>query len=399
MDTRFKYYCILSVFLIVLLSIGCSFKGTPLTSSGVDYEPHMVWNGSHFGIVHYHSSGGSGSGAWPDIDVKKVDKNGGIVVSKNGAGSIQHLYAPFILSNLVWNSKNQQFAFAYTKDKVIHFIRMDASLNVIGSPLIIQFPGLQVDSMEHPRLVDLSLVWNDVKNQYGLTYVTEEHPYLQDRHDDIYISRISASGNFVGPYARHHIVTCPGDCEKTSLSYNTKTGQYALSYFKNNFPQHHVTLGLLKANGIVSEHTLMAGWNPGWGRETKVIFDDRTDDYVVTALKDKPGSLHGHELCYQIADSNGQPKGNYFVRSGVQGYDKIISIGNYLSPVKNRYLICASEQQQIHCWVAAETGHVKTDIGYTSKNVNSWHPSLSVVDGVYLSWIQDGSLYFGKAKK
>ena len=69
-----------------------------------------------------------------------------------------------------------------------------------------------------------------------------------------------------------------------------------------------------------------------------------------------------------------------------------------MNPVEYKYFICASEQQQIHCWMAAETGHIDTDIGFTSKAVNSWHPALAVGDGVYLSRIQNGRLYFGKAK-
>lgn len=378
-----------------LLLAGCAFTGKPITTSGVDYEPHVVWNGSHFGIVYYHSST---PGSWPQINLVKVDKNANIIAAKTGVGGIPHLYAPFLLSDLVWNSDNNQFAFAYTKGKVIHFIRLDASLNIIGSPLEIKFK-LPVDSWEHPTLVDLSLVWNHVKKEYGLTYVTQEHPYLQDRHDDIYISRISASGTYIGPYERFHLVNCPGDCEKTALAYNTESGQYALSYLKNDYPSHHVTIGLYSPGGTISEHTLMSGWNPGWGRATRIIYDDRTSQYLVVALKDKSGSLYGHEICYQLAASNGTPVGSHYVRAGTQGYDKIVSIANFLDPIKNQYLLCASEQPQIHCWLATKTGFVGNEIAYTSSSVNSWAPSLAVVDATYLSWIQNGVLYFGAAKK
>ena len=109
--------------------------------------------------------------------------------------------------------------------------------------------------------------------------------------------------------------------------------------------------------------------------------------------------FYGHALCCQLANANGQPQGNFYPKSGAQGFHKIVSVGNYLSPLENEYLVCTSEQQQIHCWMAAETGHIDTDIGFTSKDVNSWQPALAVVDDVYLSWIQNGTLHFGKAKK
>lgn len=382
-------------FIACLLIAGCAFKGKPLNTIGVNYEPHVVWNGAHFGIVYYHSVTPSAS---PQINLIKVDKKGTTLAANTGIGSITHLYVPFRLSDLVWNSDNKQFAFAYTKGKVIHFIRLDADLKMIGSPLEIKFHVL-VDSMEHPTLVDLSLVWNHVKKEYALSYITEEHPYLQERHDDLYISRISPSGGYVGPHERYHMVSCPGDCEKTSLAYNTSTGQYAFSYIKNDYPKHDVMIGLFSPGGGVTEHQLMANWNPGIGGATRIVYDPRSNEYLVVALKRKPGSSNGHEISYQIVKSNGTAQGAHYVLAGTQGFDQIVSISNYLSPIKNRYLISASQQAQIRCWIATETGFFGNDFAATSSSVNSWHPSLAVVDAIYLTWIQDGSLYFGVAKK
>ncbi len=380
--------------LLLLHTVGCSFSGKALTTSGFDAEPHMVFNGSHFGIVYYHRTQSLG---WPSVDLVKVAKDGSTLAAKSGAGAISHLYVPYRLSELVWNQDNQQFAFAYTKDKVIHFVRLDSSLNPLGSPLIIKF-GLPASSYEHPTLVDLSLVWNAVKKEYGLTFVTVEHPYLQERHDDIYISRISPAGSYVGTYERLHIVTCPGDCEKTSLTYNTDTGQYALSYFKNDFPKSEVMLGLLSATGNVTEHKMMSGWNTNdKGEETHVHFDPRTGEYFVVALKRKSG-LTGNELSYQLASSSGTPKGSYFAWSIGQGFDNLVSASNYLEPTANVYLLCAAEQGQIHCWMANAKGHVKTDLATTAASANSWGPALVVGDRMYLSWIEDGTLKFGDAK-
>jgi len=265
---------------------------------------------------------------------------------------------------------------------------------VIGYPLEIKFHQ-PVDSQEHPTLVDLSLVWNHIRKEYGLTYVTREHPYLQDRHDDIYISLISAGGAYIAPYERNHIVNCPGDCEKTSLTYNTNSGEYAFSYLKNDYPNHHVMIGLYFPGGTVREHTLMTGWNPGWGRETRIVYDPRSSEYIVVALKDKPGTTGGHEICYQIAGSNGTATGAYYVRAGTDGYDEIVSISSFLSPIEHVYLLCASEQGQIHCWTATDTGF-SGDGASALTSVNGVSPSLSVIDdATYLSWSKKGNLYFG----
>lgn len=335
----------------------------------------------------------------PQINVVKVDKNANIINAKSNVGSIPHLYVPFRLSDLVWNNDNKQFAFAYTKGKVIHFIRLDANLNPIaGSPLVVKF-NVPVNNYEHPTLIDLSLVWNHVKKEYGLMYITREHPYLPERHDDIYISRISSGGTYIGPYERIHIVTCPDDCEKTSLTYNGSSGQYAFSYLKNDNIKDNVMIGLYNPGGTVSEHALMTSWNPGSGAATRIIYDARSNEYVVVALKSKPGISNGHEICYQFAGSNGVGKGTHYVKTSKQGYNEIVSIANFLSPVKNKYLLCASEKPQIHCWLATQTGFVGNDMAYTSSSVNSLHPSLSVTDATYMSWIQNGTLYFGVAKK
>ncbi len=374
---------------------GCAFTGKALTTSGTAGEPHLVWNGSHFGIVYYHTPT---PGSWPVINMVKVDKNANIISSKTNVGSIPHLYQPFYLSDLVWNNDNKQFAFAYTKGKVIHFIRMDANLNMLAPILEIKF-NVPVTSNEHPTLVDLSLVWNHERKEYGLTYITKEHPYLQDRHDDVYISRISANGTYVGPYERFHLVTCPGDCEKTSLTYNTSNGQYAFSYLENNYPTQKVMIGLYSPGGTVSEHTLMSGWNAGVGKATRIVHDPNSHEYMVVALKAKPGSFNGHEVGYQIAGSNGAPQGSYYVMTGTAGYNEITSAVPFLTTVDNNYLIAASEQPQIHVWMALESGFIANDWAYTKSNVKSWHPSLAMAGSIYMAWIQDGTLYFGVAKK
>jgi hypothetical protein len=373
---------------------GCAFSGRPLTTSGLDAEPHAAWNGTHFGIVHYHAATG---GSWPQLDFVKVDRDGNVVASRAGLGSLPHLYAPYLLSGLVWNPQHRQFAFAYTKGKVIHFVRLSEGLDPIGQPLEIRFPGLDVNSQDHPTLVDHGLVWNAVKGEYGLSFITREHPYLQGRHDDVYLSRISAQGSFVGSSERHHVITCPGGCEKTSLAFSTRTGRYAVSYFKNDYPQNRVMLALLSDAGLVSEHEIMAGWN-GWGRETRLLYDDRSDVYLVLALKDKPGSLNGHDLGIRKASAAGAPTGVRWLKSGALGFDHIVSASTYLGATASAYLVCASEQPQIHCWMVTASGPGTSDMAFTSASVKSWHPSLAVTDLTYLAWIQDGTLYFGVAK-
>jgi len=380
-----RAYVILVIVMLCLSMAGCTLKSKKVTSTGHAYEPHIAWDGSHFGILYYQ---GATSYSWPQISMLTVDPNGNVVKTHTGLGQISFIYAPFYLSDLVWNSANQQFAFAYSAGKVVYFFRLDANLNVIGSPLQIKFA---VVPSEHPYLEDLSLVWNDVAKEYALTYVTRESAYLPGRHDDIYISRISPGGSFVGPYKRMHIVTCPGDCEHTSLTYNTQTGQYALAYFKNDFPNYRVMLGFLGPTGMVSEHEVMAGWKSTTpGDAVRVLYDDASGDYFVVAIK-------GGELSAQVVNGSGSSVSTYFVRAGGQTYSDVFSVSRYLYPVAHSYLVCASAQNAARCWIATSSGHTASDL--VTLSTGSGAPSLYVSptdNALFLSWIQGSNLYFGQ---
>jgi hypothetical protein len=354
----------------------CTLEEHEETTTGYASEPHMVSNGTSYGIIYYWSAQ---AGGWPEIRGLVVSGDGVILKSKTGLGSVNHLYTPNYLSNLVWNGDNQQYAFAYTKDKALNFIRLDANLNPIGSPLVIKFPGLILAENEHPTLTYPSLVWNDVLNEYGLVYVTVEHPYFQDRHDDIYISRISPSGTYVGAYERAHIVNCPGDGEYPSLTYNATTGQYVLAYVKHDFPQHHIMVGFLTLPYTVAEHEIMAGWNINTSPQgVKILFDPGEGHYFVAASKGAFGS--------QIVDGSGNPVGGYAVKPN-QSYTGYFSI-DYIT--NHAYLIYAQTTGgKIGGWMVTESGH-GNDLTTISPG---GQPSIS---GTHVAWIKASHLYYGK---
>ena len=72
---------------LLLSGCGCELQKNELTVTGFAAEPHMVWNGSHFGIVYYWTGQSFG---WPEIRMVLVDKNGNVVQSRSGLGSVQH---------------------------------------------------------------------------------------------------------------------------------------------------------------------------------------------------------------------------------------------------------------------------------------------------------------------
>jgi hypothetical protein len=377
----FKNVLFLKVILLTLIMTGCNysckFKEYQLTTTGYATEPHMVYNGTNYGILHYWTANATG---WPEVRMLTVNENGTILNSKTGIGSLPHLYTPNFISNLVWNPTNRQFAFAYTKGKVLNFIRLDENLNILGSPLEIRFPSVDINSDEHPRLTFPSLVWNSVLNEYGLVYITVEHPYLTDRHDDVYISRISSSGSYVGPYARTHIVTCPGDCELTSVTYNTASGQYALSYIKDNFPNYNVMIGFLNLPSTVDEHGIMSSWKPNvLPAGVRVVYDPKKNNYIVVANKGEIASV--------ILNGSGAAIASFSVKAS-QTYSRYFSVDNVS---ENTFFICAGDTtNSIGGWLATSSGHAN-DLATISPG-----GCPSAANFMHFAWIKDSRLYYGK---
>ena len=128
-ETKEKSLSSLSIILLVLAGLlltGCPLSGTKLTSNVTTVEPHLTWNGSDFGIVYYEVTTEYGSYIL-QINAMIVEDNGKVVKSKKGLAKIEHGYTTFLLSDLVWNDDNKQFAFAYSKDNAIHFVRLSCS--------------------------------------------------------------------------------------------------------------------------------------------------------------------------------------------------------------------------------------------------------------------------------
>jgi len=357
-------------------------------------QPSLAWNGSNFGVF-YVLPWTNGSAA--DLNFMRVDTSGAL---QSGPRRIITIPSSFwgyrsIVSNLVWNPDDQQFAFAYAYGKYLWFKRLTA----VGGELAyvkIEFPGLP--DHEHPHLIHVSLVYNTFNKEYALTFVTREDPYDESRHDDIYITRIKADGTFVGPYARFHAVDCPEDCYYTSLAYSKKTGKYLVSYMKN-MPapsMSHTNVTFIDSNFNVSEHRVFPAFQFMGGWHVQTHYDPRSGDFLV--LSDNPS----RDLISQTIKEDGT-LGSMLTRTKITGsngyWDKTLAD---VTATAHNYLISTSARvnnsTQIYGWHASETQHDSTNLIYPpNTSTERYDPYLTRVgSSLYQTWIDDGDVYFGK---
>ena len=373
--SEFPQFLAKAVSLVILaLSLSsCGLDGKILTSKGSASEPEIAWNGTDFGIAYLYSSS---AGSSPEIRLLKVDSDGKTIKGPSTVvASTSHLEA----SNLVWNGDNKQFALAYSTGKVIKFVRFDSNLLEIGPRVEIRW---KIPDNEHPDLADLSLVWNGESKEYALTYITLDRTASKEIHDHVWVSQISAQGKFLGPYQRRIIVKCPSDCRRTSVAYDAKSGKYVVAYFKNNRPK----LGFFGPSGYAQEFALST--SSQIPNAIKIFHDKRSGDYMVVDVG------YAGELGYRIVRPNGTSLVGY--SSQGKGYDSIFTISNMPALGDHRFVLCATQYDQILCRVITETGVFAPDWVSPTKGVYSKHPSMAV-PGIlpYIAWIQDNSLRFG----
>ena len=364
---------------LILGSSGCALTEKKLTSSGAALEPRMAWNGAHFGIVYYYRPA---PGAPLRIDALKVDSKGLIAATKQGLASVSGVYSPFWLSDLVWNDSAQQFAFAYSEGKVIRFVRLDANLTQIGTPLAIKWNLLP---HEHPYLEDLSLVWNGTDKQYCLAFVTKHYTTNPEIHDNLYVSQISSGGDFVGSNSRRAVVK--GNCHRTSVAYNKQTGKYAVAYFRDKLPK----LGVFDvAGGWATEFPVTSSTFVTWKEAIRLLCDENSGDFYLAEIS------YAGELDWHVMGKNGPASGKSFNEG--QGFDRLFSLAKLLPGLASHAVVAASQHQQIRYWLITGQGPATpgSALAPTSGSFSS-SPSLAVADAApYLAWIQDDLLYFGR---
>ena len=88
------------------------------------------------------------------------------------------------------------------------------------------------------------------RKEYAVTYVTKEiDPKNIDR---VWVTQITPQGTTVWLKRRRILVKSAKDCKCSSVTYDHKSGEYAVAYFNDSIP----SIGFFGASGWAQEHIL-----------------------------------------------------------------------------------------------------------------------------------------------
>lgn len=389
---------------VVLAFAGCELKGKPLTdyTGSSPAEPRLLWDGSNFVV----------SSLWvypslmADIVIVKYDANGNVVDTVSPAPASKpitdYTEATGLFSGLVWNPNDQQYALAYFQDesKAIWLLRLDASLKQLTYTRLDFPPSAYHGDYDFPTffMEDLSLVWNTVKKEYAVSYTTRGcidcHAQRPDGHplNDVFLQRVGANGALLDPPGGRRIVACDPMCNRTSLAFDTETGNYAVAYFKFSGG----VVGFLQPGMPIQERLVFPGISKFAQQEIRLVHDPLAHDYFVAA-----SSTGG--ISARVVSASGALPPATFRALPVPLMDLSAfstSTLPFLGP--HRYMICASDGA-VRCWGATDTLQTPTDLLYpAAAAAGQWEPSV-VAGGVaaqllyapFVAWVEGGQIATG----
>lgn len=365
----YKYSLRLLAPIFLCLLLGCAIQGVKLTKSGNVHEPHMAWNGKEFGIVFYDRSAPGNKLA---IRAVTVDMKGKITNGPKTIATIAGSYARGYLSELVWNPDHKQFAFGYLEGYVQHFVCLKPNMDVIK----IEKNSYQTISAK-PR--HLSIVYNSKLKEYGLI----DFIYQSGKTPKIYFSAFDHQPTW------HHgkkLVDCSySGSEQTSLSYNSKTGEYAMAYYDGYKPKISFFKSLTgqPKTAFLSQFSVLP-------EAIDLAYDQTSDSYAVATIG------YAGELAYKIVDPATPGSGKWFTQG--KAHDNDFTLAKYWH-TGNLFLLGTSQYDQIRCWAINEKGAVKPDIVDISPLANGFaHQPSAVAVGleIAIAWVQEEALYFGR---
>lgn len=364
-----KYWLVLITTIFVCFLSGCAMKGVKLTQPGNVHEPHMTWNGKEFGIVYYDRSAPGNKLA---IRAVTVDLKGKITNGPKTIATIAGSYTPGHLSELVWNAHHQQFAFAYSEGYVQYFVCLKPNMGVIKIE-----NNSYASILAKPR--HISLVYNSKLKEYGMSaflYQIGKQPQIQ----------FSAFTHHPMWHHGRKLVVCSySGSEHTSLSYNSKTGEYAVAYYDGNKSRISFFKSLMG-----QPKTFFLSTASVLPEAIKLAYDQTSGSYAVATIG------YAGELAYKIVDSTAPSSGKWFTQG--KGHDNDFTLSKYWH-TGHLFLLCTSQYDQIRCWAVNEKGAVKPDIVDISPLATSFvhQPSTAVVGlEIAVAWVQEEALYFGR---
>jgi hypothetical protein len=386
----------------MLALAGCELKGKALTNwtvPGSAHEPRLVWNGTHFvAAVLWVFPGAKG-----ELELLEYDANGTVVASVTPASAsmqITEYNDRYLFSELVWNPDNQQYALAYyqRESKAIWLLRLDSKLKQLSYVRLDFRPSSHGYEIFTDIMKDLSLVWNTARKEYALSYRTSGCSDCHNQPEghvmaDVFLQRITANGVLLEPPGGRRVVECGMvACVKTSLAFDSETGNYAVAYFKGLDGM----LAMLQPNLAVQERLVFPNVNSVAQGSIRVVHDPISNDFLVAAQS--PVGIHTRV----VKPSGLMATPTYRAFPVELSKLSVFSVGNvgFLGP--HRYLICASDGR-VHCWGATDTQQLSPELlRATDPSVKQMEPFI-VAGGVtgqmtsapFLAWIQNGQVYSG----
>lgn len=359
----------------------------------------IAHSGSRFGVTYAYY--------YVDHDTRYflqglvVDAAGTVVVSDEVLANARAKYAPDDspsdqyaqdhVSNLVWNAEHGQFAVALwdEEQKVLKFLRLDAQLQAVGAPTLIEFPGLPPHT--HPSLLYPSVAYNAVSHEYGVTYVTVENENLADRHDDVWLSRVNPStGATSGGF---HAIDCPHDCRETALIVHPDGGKWVVAYGKRTSASSGYATFLAQVN---LAHHGQPTWASDLGMEVlpkgrlEALHDSVADRFVVV------GSGNTEGVHMQCVSPSGAAAG---VQSRGEGstFGHEFSLGLYASGIQAYW---GTQGRRIEgLGVLCDWFTDAFNVLPPDPNNDQWAPAVAVdAETAYVAWLQADGVYFGSPK-
>lgn len=358
-------------------------------------SPRIAWNGTHYGILYLREGAGLGY----HVELFLVDPKGAQVRfdSPQWVNTISPADDEFLISDLVWNAADGQFAFAYARDGVVWLATLGKELQTLRYTKI----AFASPVPPAPKLVDLSLVWNPVRHHYALAAVSREDPYATDRHDDVYLSFVRPDGSFSNPQgtasgqALYHTVNCPGDCKRTALAVSTD-GSYRLAYFKFDGANAQPTLGWVdeglgfgQQGGVREQPVLSPSYGAVFGAGLRLLADPAADE-VLVGLSRNAASIAPGGLWLQ-----GASRGTLQAALSAGGvHDPQFSLAGFLG--SHSYMVCFGDGQ-VRCRLTSNTTLETKDFVTPASGAGPQHSPHHTMgpNGPVLVWIEGGNLFFG----
>lgn len=369
-------------------------RGVQLTTHGMARHPHLAWNGQRF-LVAYLRDAQNGQGGY--VDALEVDRSGAVLAQHLQISWVDYLPGydnGFLLSDVVWNAADGQWAFAYARGGIAWIWRSTGPFSRVafGSPVA---PA--------PVLVDLSLVWNPVRRHYAVAFLTREDPYA-GRQSDVYLYFSQADGSPSSPMGGpgsggpNHTVDCPGNCARTALAVDQQ-GRYAVAYFKYEASLAHVKLGFVDESmgfgmqGAVREHEVLA---PSSGAVLDAglrVFADSSGDALV-ALARSGAAIAPAGLWLQTVARSGATRP---LLGQTGAHDRYFSLSSFLGGA-HAYMVCFADGN-VRCRLANDTSLNTSDwltppAGVAARS----QPNHALAgDAPYVVWVEGGNVFFGPA--